>query len=1081
MKNNFFQRKFGRKQQETLPRNRRLSLEALENREMLNADWGGFAPEVTTEYHPESTGYSVALPSNVDAIQLVNLEGDAKSELVSIYGKGKTVSVYTPTSTGEYKLVAEQSISTLNTWGLYSDAVFHDFNGDGYQEMMLLTSNGLSIEACVYTWNSATSSFAAGKTYTLDVTPFVGTASRYVFTEVSGAIVDNGSNCDLVLQVSTLTPASQTTSTCVYANVGSASFGTSPAVKSAVTGTLLGSTKIDGESYLILKEATNSTNYLVLSKLGSSSVSKTYYDFSGYGSSFVYNWVVERDGFLTVGAVLGSASNGGLATLNVSSAPVDGEIVDATTLGQWISCKAVTMNASSVGAIGDAGGDSDPEILVANDDEKSSIFYLGDASTRYGYTFTESQVVVSSPDYNTVYIGDYNCNGKQNALLVGSSYLYVADVAENGSLSNQRELYRFTQPVSNAVFGDFNGDGLVDFAIQYKANVSSSFQLFMQVANGQYVAVTTQSIPGVFADFSVGKFSQTKVDEIAVLYTLYKNQTTMTFVNTYKFDSSKTALVATTSSSYIGSGASITSGSLFGSSVDDLVVCNTLEDTVTVLRNTGSAFSASTASTRYDGANVCYPTSASIGDFNGDGKADLAVMNSSLGTNVAEVVYYLRSSDTTIGAKPTGRVRVNSTVTTIDNTAVVGELQAVNLNGDAYDDLIFVRQSTAGASYASVILGNGEASVFNSLNNVQLSCDASKYVGVAMAEVDLANSSYDLVWVQDKKVGVLLNSDSSVVTGRMEYVLQSLSSQPGANYAEAVTTQRDWLDEWSNYYVDVWANADGSGAVASVAGSFEYDSAYFTFVKAVPQSKYTVIANGGEPGVVSFAANGSGVADSEGWVLVARLQFKPVDNGGLALASDGKLYSVDPGFKASASAQTINGATVATATAPAGVDLFPVAYDLNDNGEVDLEDFSKFIAYYPANPVSSIPVVKDRVLDVNGNNQYDLDDFSYAIASYPSKASGGLDSGYSKKPTVANASAAELDRVFAILDTEEDMFVNDELAVAVEEVVAAGPVVREAAQRVASTDAAVETLYFCGPMLQEKTALDLDVELELEL
>lgn len=1078
MKNNFLLRTFGRKQQESLRKNRRLSLETLENREMLNADWGGFAPEVATEFEAEVGGYSVTLPSNVDAIELVNLTGDAKSELVAIDSKDKSISIYSPSASGEYKLLAEQNFSALGTWELYSDAVFQDFNGDGYDEMLLISSTGVKVTACVYTWNSASSTFSAGNTFTIDTTPYVGSASRYVFTEISAAVVANSrSGYDLVLQISTLTPTSQTTSTAVYAGVGTSSFGTKGALKSSLTGTLLGSTTIDGESYLMLKEATNTTNYLILSKLGTTSTTKTYYDFSGYGSNFVYNWAEAQDGFIVLGGILGSTSNGGLATINVTSAPTDGDTVDATTLGQWIECKSVTMNAASVGAIGDAGGDSDPEILVANDNENHSVFYLGDASSKYGYTFTEAQLVVASPDYNSVYIGDYNKDGKQNALLVGGSYLYVADVDASGNLTNQRELYRFSQPISNAVFGDFNGDGLIDFATQHKANVSSSFQLYMQVSNGEFVSTATQSVPGVFVDFSIGHYSQNKVDEIGVMYTLYKNQTTMTFVNTYKFDSQRSAFVATHSTAFAGSGTSIDSGALYGSNLDDIVVCLSNEDKVAVLRNNGPAFAVSAVSTRYDGTTPCYPTSAAIGDFNGDGKADLAVMNSSLGSNVAEIVYYLRTSDTAIGTKPTGRVRVNGTVTTVDNSAVVGELKAVNLNGDKYDDLVFVRQSTGGTSYASVALGNGESSVFNSINNVQLSCTASKYVGVAFANVD-GNSSPDLVWVQDKKIGVLLNSDSSVVSGRMEYVLQSLSSDAGASYSDAVSTSRDWLDEWSNFYIDVWANADGSTTISTVAGSFGYDPAYFTFVEAVPQNGYTLIA-ANEGDSVTFSASGSGTADADGWVLVGRLQFQPVDNGGLALPDDGKMYYVDPGFKANASKQSINGAVVSTAAAPADVELYPFAFDLNDNGEVDLTDLTLFVKYYPANPIATIDVAKYRILDLNGNGQFELDDFSRAVASYPSKASGKLDSGYTVKPVVA--SNAELDTFFALLDTEEeDVFIAEEAAV---EEVAAAPSVRVIEQRAAaiSESPEKETLYFCGPMRRGQIELDLDVELELEL
>lgn len=1087
MNGKFFQRIFGQKSHESLPRTRRLSLEALENREMLNADWSGFASETVTEYEVGSASYSVALPSNVDEVALVNLEGDSACELVSIYGQGKTVSIYTANSSGEFTVKSEQTIDALGNWGLYSDAVFKDLNNDGYDEMLLVSSTGLSLNACVYTWNSTTSSFSAGTVYTLDATPFIGSASRYVFTGVNAAVVANASSgYDLVLQVDTLSTTSQSTNTCVYSGLGRSSFGQNPVLKSAIQGELLGSTTIDGQDYLLLKEATSSTNYLVLSNLGSQTTTKTYYDFSGYGSKYIFNWVVEQDGFLVLGSVLASSMTSGLVTLNLTSAPEDGATVDAVPLGKWYDCRSFSLSSSSVAAIGNVGGDSDPELLVANDEAKASVFYLGDASTSYGYTFTQSEVVVATPNYNSVYVGDYNDDGKQDALLVGSSYLYAADVNDEGEISNQRVLYKFSQPTAEAVFGDFNGDGLVDIAVRFKANVGSSLQTFIQVANGEFVLTASQTVPGTLVDFTVGRFTQNKADEIAVMYTLYKNSTTMTFAAAYKYDSSRIALVASASGSYVGIGTSIAAGELYDSGRDDLVVVNSSADTVSVFKNTGSGFSVSSVSTRYEGTNFCYPTSATIGDFNGDGLNDLAVMNSSAGSNVAEVAYYLRSSSG-IGSKPTGRVRVNSTISVIDNTSVVGQLQAVDLNDDAYDDLVFIRRSTAGASYASVLLGNGETSVFNALKDYSVSCDAAVGASYAMAYVDKNNDAPDLVWVQDKSVGVLINQQTDETFGKVQYVLQSLSSASGASYADALSTQRTWLDEWSNFYVDVWAYAEDF-AVESVEGSFTYDSDLFTFVDAVAVKGYAVSTETGD-GSISFTAVGSAALDADGWTIVARLKFQPVSGGGLSLAANGALYAANPGFNAPARAQKVNEISVTSSAVPAGVEVYPLAYDLNDNGEVDLEDFAYFISYYPANPASSIPVAKHRVLDVNANSQYDLEDFSYAIAAYPSKWSDGVDSGYSVKPVLKGTSSAVLDAelVAAVLDAQEELFDDVELAAAVEEIAPVEATVRTFEQTFGAVEqqplVTEQTVFFCGPMNKPDadSKLDLTVEWDLDL
>ncbi|MBQ9874296.1 MAG: VCBS repeat-containing protein [Thermoguttaceae bacterium] len=1057
-------------------RARRLSLESLENREMLNVDWGGFGAETTTEFQTGGADYSVELPSNVDFCGLVNLQGDSKAELVSIYGKGKTVSVYVSDGSGNFSLAKEQTISELGNWGLYSDVKFADFNNDGFDDMLVLSSSGTAMTSTVYTWNSSSSSFVKGSSASLDVSPFAA-SSRYVFTEFSSALLENASGgYDLALQVSTLTTSAQTTALALYSGVATSSFGSSPSVKSGVTGTLLGSTVVNGDSYLLLKEATASANYLALSKFSGNTVQQTRYDFTGYGSKFVFNWVAENDGFLVVGSVLGGSAQSGLATLNLKEAPEDGATVDATTLGQWIACDSISLNSSSVGTLGDAAGDADLELFIANGEENASVFYLGDASIAYGYVFTEASLVVSSPKYHSVYVGDYDNDGKTEALLVGDNYIYVADVAANGSLTNQTELYKFSQPAAKAVFGDFDGDGAIDVAVQYKANVGSSLQIFHQIAGGDLVALTTQTIPGTFVDLTVGKFSQTSVDEIAVVYTAYKNSTTATSANVYKLDTTKNSLTASYSCTYIGVGSAVAAGDLYGTGRDDLVVVSESSDSVQILRNSGSALVASNLTTRYSGTDPCRPTSAVVADLNGDGLNDLAVMNSSAGSNTAEVVYYLRSAANGLGTKPTGRVAVNGTITAVDNTSIVGELQSADLNADGYADLVFVRKATAGTAYLGVLMGNGTSSVFDALINTTVSCDPANSMGVALARVDSGNVSQDFVWVQDKTFAVLLNSDSTSASGGVRYVLRSASSAAGTSLSASVAAERTWLDEWSNFYVEVWATTEG--AVSSVGGSFSFNPDYFSFSAAENAPGFTVDASDSN-GSVAFTATGSGTADSDGWVLVSRLRFEPVANGGLALNDSGTLYAVDPGFSASASAQAINGTMVETATVPTGVEVYPFAFDLNDNGQVDLEDFTLYTKYYEGKSVNNISTVKHRVLDVNGNSLYDLEDFTLALQSFNKKAAGGYDSAYQTKPVVSSASSAVLDAALTavLLDSDEtdSLFVEEDVDAIAEDLVVDVPA-RTVEQRlsVRETSSAV----FCGPM-PKPAARKFDLKLDL--
>ena len=85
------------------------------------------------------------------------------------------------------------------------------------------------------------------------------------------------------------------------------------------------------------------------------------------------------------------------------------------------------------------------------------------------------------------------------------------------------------------------------------------------------------------------------------------------------------------------------------------------------------------------------PVSVAVGDFNGDGRADVAVANNSAGSGTVSV----RLSN------PDGSLAPVSSTAAVP--APTTQLLAADLNGDGKADLVTVGQSTSG----SVILNNG--------------------------------------------------------------------------------------------------------------------------------------------------------------------------------------------------------------------------------------------------------------------------------------------------------------------------------------------------------------------------------------
>lgn len=240
--------------------------------------------------------------------------------------------------------------------------------------------------------------------------------------------------------------------------------------------------------------------------------------------------------------------------------------------------------------------------------------------------------------------------------------------------------------------------------------------------------------------------------------------------------------------------------------------------------------------------------------------------------------------------------------------------------------------------------------------------------------------------------------DSELPTSRPEiqYVLQSLSSDAGDSHAAALETRRTWLDEWSNFYVDLWAYADGA-PVLSVAGVFSYNGDYFTLTDVAPADGYSLVYTI-DASSVSVSAEGAGALDSEGWTLVARMKFAPVGDVGVPLPEDGVLAPVDADFSAELESQTLNGAPVVTVAAP-NPNLYPFLFDVDENGGLNTNDLGYFLTYVGQN-VEDIAYPKYRVLDYDHNGAINTNDLAYFLQYLGESAADGLDSGYRTEPTL---------------------------------------------------------------------------------
>ena len=203
---------------------------------------------------------------------------------------------------------------------------------------------------------------------------------------------------------------------------------------------------------------------------------------------------------------------------------------------------------------------------------------------------------------------------------------------------NKLELATGKSPQALAV-GDFNGDGMPDFAVAN--NTSSTISVFLGQPNATFKALTPFSTGASTAPTAIATadFNGDKKLDLAVVL----NGANTVAIFTGKGDGTFNAAV----SFAVGTGpVALAVADLNGDKKLDLAVANYTASSVTILLNKGTgtsiSFAQASGSPLVTSAN---PTSIAVADFNGDTKLDLAV-----GTYTGENVdVFLGSEERRVG------------------------------------------------------------------------------------------------------------------------------------------------------------------------------------------------------------------------------------------------------------------------------------------------------------------------------------------------------------------------------------------------------------------------------------------------
>jgi hypothetical protein len=396
-------------------------------------------------------------------------------------------------------------------------------------------------------------------------------------------------------------------------------------------------------------------------------------------------------------------------------------------------------NDPAVGAVGDFNGDGKADLIVVDGNSVMVLLGKGDG------TFQIDGGYATGNGLGSVAAGEFNGDGRPDLAVTNGGDDSVSVLLGNGDgvFQDPRPYYITGRRPHSLAVGNFNGDGKPDLA---SANASDdSVSVLLGKGDGTFQSHADYSTGGSPNSVVAGDFNGDGRPDLATANYSDNSVSVLLGKGDGTFQSHIDYATATGPNSVVV-------GDFNGDGKQDLVVTSSgssdpASNFVSVLAGNGDG----TFQNRVNYARDYDLSSVAMGDFNGDGKQDLAVTGTALAECHGNHCFWSSFVEVLLGnGDGSFQGYARATVNNYPSAVAVGDL-----NGDGKPDLAVTNN---GGSSVSVLLGNGDGTFQPSIDYA----NGQGYLAPTLADFNL-DGAPDLSFITPgSAVSILLNMRGTV-------------------------------------------------------------------------------------------------------------------------------------------------------------------------------------------------------------------------------------------------------------------------------------------------------------------------------